>query len=178
MRLYIGTSEERGHSILVEGLIRCQVDRIYEEEDFGEFETTDGYVYLTNDVTMAAYYGNKAQIISESAGAYLYLFEVEIDEGELLPDLDELKVEATFRPELHNKAADFSVAYSINELASVRIDRDLSVDRDVVRYAKLPCTINFEDPMLEITKRCISSRKSRQPEVKFELIQLIPWILI
>lgn len=61
MHLYVGTTMERGLAIIKEGKIRYVVDRIH-GDSYGDLTTSDGFVYLTDKVPIAIYYGKKAQI--------------------------------------------------------------------------------------------------------------------
>lgn len=174
MRLYVGTNMERGLAIIKEGKIRCVVDRIH-GDSYGDLATSDGFVYLTDKVPIAIYYGNKAQIginpIAET-GCF-YIFEIEVDESQLLPDMDEINVESKWVPsiDLNHK---FTAMESLALTCTVAIARDLMVPEDIIRFAVLPIyDRNKSHPFQEITNDCIHYRKGDQIP---DSVAAIPWV--
>lgn len=59
MILYHGTKAEYGEMIVKSGILKNDVKRNYECNDYADLGTTNGYVYLTDKLYVAASYGNK-----------------------------------------------------------------------------------------------------------------------
>lgn len=176
MRLYLGTNEERGTKIIEEGLIRCNVDRLYNTTNISEdLATTDGFVYLTDLLPVAIYYGNKAQILWNRQVGQYYVFEVEISDTELLPDKDEIQVESGWRKEVLLDDGKYTAAYSLQQVHSVTVGRDLRLPGDVTRYAILPDARNLDHPLLVVTNENIVYRWHHNEPVP-ESVNRIPWV--
>ncbi len=93
MILYHGTSESAGTKILKEGKLIANIkDRVWKGlPDNDITKTTDGFVYLTDLLQTAIHWGNKTSIILKEKE--IYLFKVDIEKEDLLPDLDEIAIE-------------------------------------------------------------------------------------
>ena len=95
MLLYHGTLLESGEKIIQEGKIRCQIKRSHEGYETIIEGTTDGFVYLTQNLYTAYYYGNILLLDQDDYNKkYVYIFKIEIPDDNILlePDFDELKV--------------------------------------------------------------------------------------
>lgn len=137
MKLFHGTSFKRGQQILANGKIKGnEVDRVYSPDNIS-LPTTDGYVYLT-DFAKAAYYANKTSMIYDD-DTHIILFELEIDDSILEPDLDE--IEYTLKPigktkgfkDINNP----TVEECWNECRALRIKDDLILESGNFKYAIL-----------------------------------------
>lgn len=89
MILYHATTALRGKKILSDGRIKKEVERYYTKEENGDGYTSQGYIYLSNEVTFAIYFANCHDIIDKTGE--LYVFRVEIPDNLLEPDNDELR---------------------------------------------------------------------------------------
>jgi len=177
LRLFLGTNEERGKKIIEEGLIRCDVDRLYNSTNIGEhYATTDGFVYLTDLLPVAIYYANKAQIFARLPPGYYYIFEVEISDTELLPDMDEIRIQsAAWNKDILRDDGNYTAAYSLQQIHSVAVGRDLSLPGDVIRYAILPDATSLDDPLIYVTKENIVFRPHHNEPIPVS-VNRIPWV--
>lgn len=91
MILYHGTTLGEAKQILETGYIKCRIKRAFEDNPYFE-GTTDGYVYLANELYLAYYYGNSKIIINECQNKNVCIFELNILDELLCADLDELKM--------------------------------------------------------------------------------------
>jgi len=132
---------------------------------------------MTDEIPVAIYYGNKAQVNIPpiSAGNY-YLFEIEIDIDELHPDIDELRIQNTWQP-IQKEESDFTVEDSLSLVHSVTVTRDLLISTDVVRYAILPDANSLDHDLLHITKECIFYRPNQGTSIP-ESVNQIPWLTL
>lgn len=162
MELFHGTSKSRGDIIVEEGKISCHAKLMYEDggEDVlqsAEFSnglikpttlaTTPGYIYLTNSIFKAAYYGN-INAVSGNEDSF-YLFKVELPETLLEPDEDEIRMALCQDPGQYPRAID-----SLSACHSARYNRDIIT----FEYCVLPSTTNFSDPLRELVMNVILQR--------------------
>lgn len=96
MILYHGTSDLLANEIIKTRKIKNICERSWKGEIRTQsgnninIDTTDGYVYLTNKLSLAIYYGNCANMKQGKHSLEVFIFRINIDEKELLPDKDEL----------------------------------------------------------------------------------------
>lgn len=88
MEMYHGTSLKRGNKILNDGIIKKDASKQYGKTCL--MPTTDGYVYLTNDLIKALKYGTVADFEDDDIEEYL-VFCINIDKSILEADEDEIK---------------------------------------------------------------------------------------
>lgn len=138
MILYHGTTLEEAKQILETGYIKCRIKRTFEENPYCE-GTTDGYVYLANELYIAYYYGNSKIIINESKNKNVCIFELNVSTELLCADLDELKMKTK---NIFNQ--DTTVEESLRICGCVRCPNDLSVGS--ARYMIVPSTTNNKIP--------------------------------
>lgn len=138
MILYHGTSSSRGQNILAHKMLDANAKRVY-DEDHG-LPTTNGYVYLTDDVFNAIYYGNKTAWIDKDDS--LYVFRIEINDSLLEADFDEFKY--TLDPygieyelkDINNPTIEESLRYT----NSVRVGQDIKFEYFKTEFMKLGST--------------------------------------
>lgn len=145
MILYHGTPLESGEKIIKEGKIQCQIQRSHEGYKNIIDGTTDGYVYLTQNLYTAYFYGNILLMGQDDWNKkYVYIFKVEIadDKNLLEPDFDELKV--------RNKGNSKNVTWkeSLTLCGCVRIKQDISIKG--LEYIKLPGVGNMHEDRLNV----------------------------
>ncbi|MER2174930.1 MAG: hypothetical protein ABS911_09645 [Carnobacterium sp.] len=123
MKLYHGTSKERGLKILNDKAIKCDnINRVYNKE--GLVPTEDGFVYLTNNKVLALYYANKTAVFENDEK--LMLFCVDINKEILLPDFDEIKYTIKTTKEISSHTLDESLEFT----QSARVNFDINVDEN------------------------------------------------
>ncbi|UHA72054.1 hypothetical protein [Paenibacillus sp. 481] len=168
MLLYHGTTLTNSISIHHDKTLRCKIERYYNNE---EFPTTDGYVYLSNRINHAIYYGNKNSVYSDEE--YFAVYEIDICYDNLKIDIDELKYVAKLNDE---EIKTFSVDSCLELVSSCRIDRDLTFGVDVKRYAVLPTTMNYKHELCDIAYEIISDRENRDVDYLSEIRLKLPWV--
>ena len=82
MLLYHGTTYKRAKQIFEDRIIKKDCDRFFTEEDNGDGYSTDGYVYLTNELTFALCFANCHHLVDKSDMLVVFL------DGQILPDFD------------------------------------------------------------------------------------------
>lgn len=137
MVLFHGTSKRNGEAILREGVIRCHCSRVYTQTDLQtssgsiNLATTDGYVYLTPWLPLAAKYGYQASVHTQGEKSdkdSFYVFEINIPENILLSDNDELRI--------HNIpcASLYDYKSSLTFFNSVCVNQDLLLHKYCSEY--------------------------------------------
>ena len=133
MILYHGTTETRALQIISDRMIRTNAERFYTEEFNGNGFSTNGYVYLTNEITFSVYFANSHSGIENCPK--LFIFRFDIPKFLLEPDYDEIRHQGAIhsRERFHN-----DLSYSLHELKSCRVCFDISLDKYNAKY----CIIN------------------------------------
>ena len=172
MILYHGTTYKRARSIFKDRAIKKDCERFFTEEDNGDGYSTDGYVYLTNELTYALYFANCHHLVDKSE--VLVVFRIDIPDEQVLPDYDEMRYQDPTGTDREWYDSDLSC--SLLEFKTCRINTDISFDEYTVDYFCLVVDrvknigelfnnagCNYEYVTSHYTKR----QKS--------LIKLIPW---
>lgn len=135
MILYHGTSLSRGLQILKDKAIKKDAPKVYDEKS--RLPTTNGYVYLTEDLANAIYYGNKTALLDEDSE--LMIFEVDLPYSSIEPDIDEINY--TLRPfgkvKGFNDIDNPTVEESIKNAHSIRFPHDITFGDSLKRYARI-----------------------------------------
>ncbi|WP_313893843.1 hypothetical protein [Psychrobacillus sp.] len=88
--MYHGTSKKRGDQILNDGMLKAtSIKRVYDDDH--PLPSTDGYIYLTNDIALAVYYANKTSYFSDE-DEQLMIFKIEMEKESLKADIDEINM--------------------------------------------------------------------------------------
>lgn len=130
MILYHGTTYKRAQSIFKDKAIKKDSDRFFTEEENGDGYSTNGYVYLTNEVTFALYFANCHHLADKSEA--LVVFRVNIPDGQVLPDYDEMRYQDPTGADRDRYDSDLNC--SLLEFKSCRINTDISFDEYTVDY--------------------------------------------
>ncbi len=174
MKLYHGTSFLGGKSILCDRYIKSIVKRFYTPENNGKGATTDGFVYLSNDLIYALYYGYRQNIKSDHFE--VYIFRVEIDRNKLLCDEDEMKLNNVDDKSIYPYPS--RLDYSLCNFKSCRIDEDISFEKYDVEYG----VVNLEEyrnniiPIIENIGEVYTEEYDSYNQQQKELIDNIKWI--
>ena len=98
MILYHATPGINGEKIIGTRIIKNNCPRTWNGDSYQsdgkvvDLSTTDGYVYLSNKLSLAAFYGNANRLnVGGDCNDY-YIFRMNIPEDLLLPDKDELRI--------------------------------------------------------------------------------------
>lgn len=153
MILYHGTPLESGEKIIQEGKIRCQIKRSHEGYENIIEGTTDGFVYLTQNLYTAYYYGNILLLDQDDYNKkYVYIFKIEIPDDNILlePDFDELKV--------RNKVYSKNITWKecLEMCGCARIRQDITIKE--LEYIKLPGTGNRLEDIQDVKICCELSK--------------------
>lgn len=147
MYLYHGTKQSYGEKILNDGKIKSNIQRNYGDSFFKSYRTTNGLVYLTNNLSKATYYGNKNCFIfdEQENEEYFYVFRMDIDIDLLLPDKDELRA--------YGMPEDSTLEKSLKECGSATIPNDVILKDYNGYYVKIPSSI-CEDSSEQLSFMC------------------------
>ncbi|WP_337021857.1 hypothetical protein [Pantoea anthophila] len=153
MRLYHGTSFSASQSIISSEKILHQIERTYDDSSL--FPTTNGLVYLTNNIGYAIYVANKEAIFRREE--FLSVFEVEVDENELLPDFDQLDYVCRIKRE---DTQNFTYSDSLEKAQSCCVARSLYLMSDIRKQLVLPSNMNMKHQLRPLTREVIMLRKN------------------
>lgn len=150
MILYHGTTLKKGRQIIIDGIIKSNIERNYKNNGMIK-NTTDGFVYLTKNLYTAYYYGNiNLNDMIDCENKYVYIFKIDIADNILLPDYDEIEV-------ITKKAYEHvSAEKSLEMCGCVTVREDVSVRG--MEYIILPATFNpLENKDILVLCRKLSS---------------------
>lgn len=129
IELYHGTKFENAESILEQRTI-SHLDTKSHYEGSG-LETTPGYVYLTNNLFFALYYGNKHAVFEDDSHFAIFKLTLELDKLEL--DEDELDIFRNGRGGYEN----ITPLEGLELFQSIRFPNSIQFDEIQVEYVKL-----------------------------------------
>ena len=135
--LYHGTPEPLGAKILQERIIRNSCERMWNgyiksrSGEMTDISTTDGFVYLSSKLSLAAFYGSSNRMKCEGNPSEFYVFRIEIPIEELLPDYDELKIN------WNTEIRDISAEQSLSICSCACSDHSLDGDLYDIEYIKV-----------------------------------------
>ena len=134
MILYNGTTLEKARRILASGVIKAEIERDFSDNEYFS-GTTNGYVYLTQALHTAYFYGNIKVIDCECAEKYVCIFKIDTQMDQLVADFDELR--DVMRMEVPD---DLSADESLWLCGCARTTSDVNVEGG--EYIIIPATIN------------------------------------
>ena len=130
MILYHGTTSKRAQQIFEDKTIKKYCERFFTEEENGDGYSTDGYVYLTNEVTFALHFAYCHHNVDKSDE--LVVFRINIPDEQILPDFDEMRhQDPTGRD---RERYDDDLKCSLLEFKACRINTDISFEDYSVDY--------------------------------------------
>lgn len=130
MLLYHGTTGKRADQIFADRKISNDCDRFFTEEENGDGYTTQGYVYLTNEITYAVYFANSHTLVDKSEE--LYLFRIYVSDELIEPDYDEMRYQDPTGRDRERYSSDMEC--SLNEFKVCRIPVPIEFDRFTIEY--------------------------------------------
>lgn len=168
--LYHGSPQGRALEIIKNGvLLATNCKRIWDNRYTNiagkNLKTTDGYVYLTDKLSKAAYYGKVATICEEAGDISYFIFRVKIPKKLLLPDLDELAMNYDIYDE------SFSAEDSLEKCHSVRTDFSIKTTNYEIEYIEIK-TRNGNEKILSLMKE-LSFYRTENYEDPVELVERI-----
>ncbi|WP_410497008.1 hypothetical protein QTL86_09060 [Cellulosilyticum sp. ST5] len=99
-----------------------------------ESKTTPGYVYLTNDIMSAIYFGENSAFISK-CNKGIIVFEIEMSKEDLEIDEDEKKTRFNIKKLARNKKEILTIEDSLEILKAVRVGKDIDLKCTAAKYA-------------------------------------------
>lgn len=172
MILYHGTTYKRAQSIFEDRVIKKDCERFFTEEENGDGYSTDGYVYLSNEVTFALHFAYCHHLVDKSEA--LVVFKIEIPDEIVLPDYDEMRHQDPTGINRARYSDDLSC--SLLEFKACRINTDISFDEYTVDYFCL--VVDKDDNIGDLFDNAgsnyeyVTSHYTRKQKC---FIQSIPW---
>ena len=145
MVLYHGSPESRAKKIIEKGEISNWCERIWKGNlDGKDIGTTDGYIYLSDKFSKAAFYGNASKVCCDEDS--FYVFRINMDISELKQDADELRINCN----INN--ASYSAKESLDICHCVSVGHCINKKEYSIEYMR----IGKENPQLKklVTDLC------------------------
>lgn len=177
MILYHGTPQKNALSIIEAGEIRNRCNRIWDSEysvidgNALSLKTSDGYVYLTDKFSMAAFYGNAARIKSAEEHDSYYVFKVDIPEDELLQDADELRM--NWKIDNPNMSA----KESLEKCHCVTVGHSINKNNYKIEYIEIPIR-NIDHELIYLVRQICEYKNDMEEDPKElmnELERYVSW---
>lgn len=169
MKLYHGTVHSLSEEIERCGKIAHLVHRPFYEGD--DLSTTDGFVYLTDNVGYAAYLAQKNAVYYRNEDmCTVYL--VEVNDSELLADVDQLRMKHGMTVAAAQK---LTAKQSLQISQSCAIDRSLLIGLDVKAKLVLPSGSNREHSDYKLMSNLRQLRKLGDSNNAINLLTPADW---
>lgn len=139
MILYHGTSSRAANEIFKRGgIIPANDDTVHYITVDSRLRTTQGFVYLTDNIKKAFKFGRSRCTNDNSKYVgnddfNVYIFEIKIDEGNLKPDKDQCEILENILRTKYN-CLECSIDNCIKNINSVRCSEELFFKNEVIRY--------------------------------------------
>lgn len=137
MKLFHGTTLSASLNIENDKAISHLIVRPHYKGD--GFETSDGYVYLTDNAGYAVYLAQRHSVLYDEDLCVIY--EINIPTNELEADLDQLRMVGRMS---ENEASKHDASSSLSSVQSCRVTRSLKIGLDVTKKLTLPSGSNPE----------------------------------
>jgi len=168
MKLFHGATHSASLKIENDTLISHLIERPHYKGD--GFETTDGYVYLTDNAGYATYLAQRHSVLNEED--FCVIYEVDIPTNELEADFDQLKMVGRMSEDEANKHDALS---SLSSVQSCRVARSLKIGSDVTRKLTLPSGSNIEHEDYQILIRLRELRRAGNAQEAEKTIPCHMW---
>lgn len=167
MKLYHGTTYSASLKIEEDKALLHEITRPHYK---GEgLETTDGYVYLTNNVGYAAYL---AQRLASGVNDFCVVYEIDLADNELEADVDQLKIIGRIN---ESAAKALNAQESLNMVQSCCVPRTLVIGKDVISKMTLPSASNSDHEDYGLLRELRSLRHVGKAEKAETLIPQQMW---
>ena len=162
--LYHGTPISRALEINRMGKISPAADSMIDVTD--ELKTTPGFVYLTTNPGVAAYYGNMLAYQHEETMFCIY--KIVISRTVLETDYDELVMRYGFA-----RGAEINLDDSVRLTQCCRTPVDLFLGREIRHHIILPSRYLFgRDPAVS---KLLNSKRADALELAIDVARELPW---
>ncbi len=132
MILFHSTTKERSRKIFEQKSIKNIIERYFTLEKHGDSYTTQGYVYLSNELFYSLSFANNHAINDQSAS--IVTFKIDIPKEQLLADTDEFR-HHNISDDIYDKY-DTEIDCTLNECKSCRIGSSISFADYPIYYAE------------------------------------------
>lgn len=170
MVLYHATTEKRALSILKDKCIKKDVRRFYTVKESGDGYTTQGYVYLTNEITFAVYFANTHSKLDKSER--LFIFKIELPDDVLEADNDELRIQRATEKMIISYGGELNC--SLLEYKSCRVKVDINFDIFPIEYCIVPKTDDIKYLLINVGEN-YQYVVNRYTQAQKEFIKNIVW---
>jgi len=175
MILYHGTTETRALQIFQDRCIKKDVERYFTEESNGDGYTTQGFVYLTNEITFAVHFAN-CHNLSDRAKA-LYLFRIDVPDEMVEADYDELRYQMAREDEIERCGGTLSC--SLLEYKACRVAAILSFEQFPMSYYKIDLTNGLDaDSLTDFAGYNLKGTIENYTLAQKDFIQNVVWTAV
>lgn len=172
MILYHGTTDDRAKKILSNQVISNNCERFFTAEENGDGYTTQGYVYLTNEVIFALSFAHSHHLVDKSDK--LYIFRIDIPDELIEPDYDEMRYQDPTGIDRERYSNDFEC--SLLEFKTCRIPIPIDFAKFPVEYFAINCSdIDNISCLLDNVGYNYKYVTSHYTRVQEEFIRSIKW---
>ena len=171
MKLFHGTTHTASVNMENNKLISHLIERPHYKGN--GFETTDGYVYLTDNIGYAAYLAQRHSVLNDEDLCVIY--EVDIATSELGADFDQLKIIGRMN---EDDASKHNTMSSLASVQSCRVARSLKIGSDVTRKLTLPSGSNTDHEDYPLMVKLRELRKAGNAQAAEALIPKHMWEIL
>lgn len=150
MKLYHGTTEEKGNKIIQDRCLKVDCQSNYDDLS-KHFQTTKGYIYMATDRFYAYKYAQQKPL---EGGNSCYVFEINIDYSDLEIDTDELRIVHRLSDE---KISEMNLKESLKISKAVRTSKVLSFGTEIVRIAHPLKWKEIVEPLKTSVQNCMEN---------------------
>lgn len=172
MILYHGTTQKLAMEIFRDKVIKKDIKRHYTEEKSGNGYSTQGYIYLTNEITFSVFFANCCNL--EDKADSLVLFKIDIPMEKIQPDYDEIRIQNSPK-HVHDRYED-DLDFSLREFKSCRVDFDIEISEYDFEYCILNLSDEFTPYNLIINAGCnYEYVRNNYTDSQIEFINNLKW---
>lgn len=141
MFLYHATTQKRAEQILKNRCIKKNIERFFTIDNNGDGYSTQGYVYLSNEITFALSFAISHNLSEKSN--YLYIFKIGILDKLIEADYDELRHQVASKTEIDRYGGELQC--SLLEYKSCRVAVDIDFSNYSIEYVVVENEKNISD---------------------------------
>lgn len=130
MILYHSTTENRAKQIFKDNKILCNCKRFFTKEENGDGYSSQGYVYLSNEITFATHFGYCHSNVEKTD--IIYLYRIDIPDELIEPDYDEMRHQDPTGCDRERYSSDLQC--SLLEFKACRVPFDIDFNKFKVDY--------------------------------------------
>ena len=172
MILFHGTTIKRAKQIFADKKLRKNINRFYTYEKNGDGATTDGYIYLSNEITYSLYYAVNHCGVDKSN--CVVIFKIDIPENKLLPDFDEIKMQDP-TGYTSDRYSD-KLKCSLLEYKVCRVAEDILFDNYAVQYFIFDIKSDlYSNDLLALAEKNYCETINEYNEKQKQFIKSIHW---